>query len=144
DHAQETLLGVARLRDRLFQPAQAFGEALLHHGEQNVLLGLEVIERAARMHAGRARDVADRGAVESFLAEQFCRDAQQFVAPVGLVVAAGAGLALRDTHDRASRGSDAGASISMRSSAAATFLPRLSKRSDRAAPPCSAALSTIF
>src|SRR3954471_12556071 len=96
------------------------------------------------MHAGCARNVADRGAVETFFAEQLGRDAQQFLAPVALIVAACARLAFGFTHGRASRGKLSGASISMRSSRAATALPRLSMRSERAAPPCRAALSTIL
>src|SRR5213075_955545 len=77
-------------------------------------------------------------------AKLFRRDAQQFLAPVAFVVATGTWLALWLAHARASRGRLSGASISMRSSCAATALPRLSMRSERAAPPCSAALSTIF
>ena len=70
DQPRQLLLGRQVQRHHLFDPAQPLGEALLHHGDQNVLLGLEVIERAARMHARRARDVADGGAVESLFAEQ--------------------------------------------------------------------------
>src|ERR1041384_5709927 len=119
----QLLLGRKGQGHPLFGLAQTFSEALLHHGDQNVLLGLEVIERAARVHAGRGRDIADRGAVEALLAEELRGNAQQLRAPVGLVVAARACFALRDTHARASRGRSAGASISMRSNCAATDLP---------------------
>src|ERR1041384_1699882 len=84
----QLLLGRKGQGHPLFGLAQTFSEALLHDGDQNVLLGLEMIERAARVHAGRGRDIADRGAVEALLAKQLCGDAQQCVAPVALVVAA--------------------------------------------------------
>src|SRR5438132_51953 len=132
------------MRHHLFGFTQPFRQALLHYGDENVLLCLEMIKWAARMHPCRGGDVANRGTVEAFLAKQPGGDAQQFVAPVTFVVAARTWLALGFTHVCVSRGRSSGASISMRSSRAATALPRLSMRSERAAPPCSAALSTIL
>src|SRR3990170_1055830 len=119
---------------------KTLAEALLHHGDQHLLLRLEVVERAARVHAGGLGDVADRRAVEALLAKQARAHAQQVRAAVAVLRRLPAGF----PHFDASRGRSAGASISMRRSCAATALPRLSMRSERAAPPCSARLSTIL
>jgi hypothetical protein len=58
DHAHEALLGRGGASHRLLEAAQAFGEALLHHGEENVLLGLEMIKRAAPNACRRARTMS--------------------------------------------------------------------------------------
>jgi hypothetical protein len=97
DHADEFLLRRHIERhDRAGCP-QAFGQAFLHHGNQNVLLGLEMIERAAGLHACSTRYVADAGAVEPLLAEKPGRHAQQLFAPVALIIAA---QLLGDGHGR--------------------------------------------
>ena len=100
--------------------------------------------RPPEVHPGGRGDFADRRAVEAALAEQPRADAQQRVAPVALGARRAPAARACARHGAARRGSVAGASTSILSSAAATFLPRLSIRRLRAAPPCSAALSTIL
>src|SRR5258706_11507075 len=87
------------------------------------------------MHARGGGDVADGGAVEALLAEQARADAQQRFTPA---------VVLRFLYFCRNRGRFSGASIAIPSSCAATFLPRLSMRMLRAAPPCSAPFSTIL
>ena len=61
---------------------EAEAEPLFHHRHQQLVLVGEVIERAARLHADGAGDVADRRALEALLAEQLRGGADQLAATV--------------------------------------------------------------